>query len=204
MAEIEPSSRLYEQQRRALHDGQRARTASRTATRRPRRSASSSPATGWSRSAMRRPSRCAPSPTMRGASRSWCAMRRPCWSACSTRSSTGWPTSSRTSAPRSSASPRTSSSSDIEERRIPAARLTALLTRIGRAQTLLTKIRYSAVSTNRMLSFLGRLEPPARRRPSRTLRHHLASLTTDVTSLERACELPVATISPSCSTPRSA
>ena len=48
----------------------------------------------------------------------------------------------------------TSSSSDMDERRIPAARLTALLTRIGRTQTLLTKIRYSAVSTSRMLSFL--------------------------------------------------
>ena len=33
--------------------------------------------------------------------------------------------------------------------------LTALLTRIGRTQTLLTKIRYSAVSTMRMLSFLA-------------------------------------------------
>ena len=44
---------------------------------------------------------------------------------------------------------------EVEERRIPADALTALLTRIGRAQTLLTKIRYSAVSTSRMLSFLG-------------------------------------------------
>jgi len=44
---------------------------------------------------------------------------------------------------------------DMDERRIPAARLTALLTRIGRAQTLLTKIRYSSVSTIRMLSFLS-------------------------------------------------
>src|SRR5258708_33685378 len=41
------------------------------------------------------------------------------------------------------------------ERRIPARKLTALLTRIGRVQTLLTKIRYSAVTTIRMLSFLG-------------------------------------------------
>ena len=44
---------------------------------------------------------------------------------------------------------------EVEDRRIPAARLTALLTRIGRAQTLLAKIRYSAVSTMRMLSFLS-------------------------------------------------
>ena len=71
---------------------------------------------------------------------------------------------------------------DIEARRIPAARLTALLTRIGRVQTLLTKIRYSAVSTNRMLSFLGgstRLHDPAQV----DARHHLSSLTTDVMSL---------------------
>jgi len=71
---------------------------------------------------------------------------------------------------------------DIEARRIPAARLTALLTRIGRVQTLLTKIRYSAVSTNRMLSFLGgsnRMHDAAQL----DARHHLSSLTTDVMSL---------------------
>jgi len=71
---------------------------------------------------------------------------------------------------------------DLEARRIPAARLTALLTRIGRAQTLLTKIRYSAVSTNRMLSFLGGsklMHEPAQVEA----RHHLTSLTTDVVSL---------------------
>ena len=71
---------------------------------------------------------------------------------------------------------------DIEARRIPAARLTALLTRIGRTQTLLTKIRYSAVSTNRMLSFLGgsnRMHDEAQV----DARHHLTSLTTDVMSL---------------------
>src|SRR6476469_4459551 len=44
---------------------------------------------------------------------------------------------------------------NMDERRIPAARLTAFLTRIGRTQTLLTKARYSAVSTLRMLSFLS-------------------------------------------------
>ena len=42
-----------------------------------------------------------------------------------------------------------------DQRRIPAEKLTALLTRVGRTQTLLTKIRYSAVSTLRMLSFFG-------------------------------------------------
>ena len=49
---------------------------------------------------------------------------------------------------------------DMDERRIPAARLTALLTRIGRTQTLLTKIRYSAVST------LTDAELPVRREPA--------------------------------------
>ena len=71
---------------------------------------------------------------------------------------------------------------DLEARRIPAARLTALLTRIGRAQTLLAKIRYSAVSTSRMLSFLAasnRMHDPA----NKEVRHHLGSLTTDVVSL---------------------
>jgi magnesium transporter len=71
---------------------------------------------------------------------------------------------------------------EIDDRRIPAARLTALLTRIGRAQTLLTKIRYSAVSTSRMLNFLSgsnRLHDAA----NQEFRHHVTSLTTDVTSL---------------------
>src|SRR3954470_4087154 len=70
----------------------------------------------------------------------------------------------------------------MDERRIPAARLTALLTRIGRAQSLLAKIRYSAVSTIRMLSFLSgsnRLHDEA----NAESRHHVVSLTTDVTSL---------------------
>ena len=70
----------------------------------------------------------------------------------------------------------------MDERRIPAQRLTALLTRIGRAQTLLAKSRYSAVSTSRMLSFVAgtaRLHQPEH---EDTL-HHLASLATDVASL---------------------
>ena len=70
----------------------------------------------------------------------------------------------------------------LEARRIPADRLTALLTRIGRTQTLLTKIRYSGVSTSRMLSFLGssaRLNDPA----NSDAHGHLASLMTDVSSL---------------------
>jgi magnesium transporter len=72
---------------------------------------------------------------------------------------------------------------DMDQRRIPAARLTALLTRIGRTQTLTSKIRYSAVSTMRMLSFLtgsNRLHEGAK---SAELRNHIASMTTDVTSL---------------------
>jgi magnesium transporter len=71
---------------------------------------------------------------------------------------------------------------DQDERRIPAARLTALLTRIGRTQTLLTKIRYSAVSTLRMLSFLGGSNR-VHEEDQKELRHHVASLTADVTSL---------------------
>jgi len=42
-----------------------------------------------------------------------------------------------------------------DARRIPADRLTALLTRIGRTQILLTKVRETAVSTARLLSFLS-------------------------------------------------
>ena len=69
-----------------------------------------------------------------------------------------------------------------DERRIPARKLTALLTSIGRTQTLLTKIRYSAVSTMRMLSFFGASNIV--HEESRTeLRHHVTSLTADVTSL---------------------
>jgi magnesium transporter len=72
--------------------------------------------------------------------------------------------------------------SDQDERRIPAAKLTKLLTSIGHAQTVLTKIRYSSVSTLRMLSFLAgsNLVNDA---GHTELRHHLTSLTADVTSL---------------------
>ena len=69
-----------------------------------------------------------------------------------------------------------------DERRIPAAKLTALLTSIGRAQTLLTKIRYSAVSTLRTLSFLAGSNL-VHDQEQKELRHHITSLTTDVTSL---------------------
>jgi magnesium transporter len=71
---------------------------------------------------------------------------------------------------------------EIEDRRIPADKLTRLLTSIGRAQTLVSKIRYTGVSTNRMLSFLAgskRLHEAMHE----DSRNHIASLTTDVTSL---------------------
>lgn len=71
---------------------------------------------------------------------------------------------------------------DLDERRIPAPRLTALLNRIGRAQTLLTKIRYTAVSTGRLLSFLSgssRMNAEANAKE----RNHVTSLSTDVSSL---------------------
>ena len=71
---------------------------------------------------------------------------------------------------------------EIEDRRIPAEKLTRLLTSIGRAQTLVTKIRYTAVSTNRMLSFLAGSKR-LHQAPQEDTRNHIASLTTDVTSL---------------------
>ena len=71
---------------------------------------------------------------------------------------------------------------NMDERRIPAARLTALLTRIGRTQTLQSKIRYSAVSTIRMLSFLSGANRFHEEGKS-DVRHHLTSLSTDATSL---------------------
>ena len=71
---------------------------------------------------------------------------------------------------------------EMDERRIPAARLTAMLTRIGRAQSLLAKIRETAVSTSRLLSFLGG-SAPINEDANAAERKHLASLTTDVASL---------------------
>ena len=69
-----------------------------------------------------------------------------------------------------------------DQRRIPADSLTRLLTSIGRNQTLLTKIRYSAVSTLRMLSFFAGSNLVHDEQHTE-VRHHVASLTTDVTSL---------------------
>ena len=70
----------------------------------------------------------------------------------------------------------------VDERRIPAHRLTTLLSSIGRAQSLLARIRETAVSTGRLLSFLGgsgALRGDARE----AARSHAASLSTDVASL---------------------
>lgn len=72
--------------------------------------------------------------------------------------------------------------SNQQERRIPVEKLRSLLTSIGRVQTLLTKIRYSAVSTLRMLSFLSGSNR-IHEKDQTELRHHLGSLTTDLTAL---------------------
>jgi magnesium transporter len=69
-----------------------------------------------------------------------------------------------------------------DQRRIPADRLTKLLTDIGRTQTLLSKIRYSAVSTLRMLSFFAGSNL-VHEEKQKELRHHVSSLTNDLTSL---------------------
>ena len=69
-----------------------------------------------------------------------------------------------------------------DERRIPVEKLTALLTSIGRTQTLLNKIRYSTVSTLRMLSFLSGAHM-LHEEEQKDLRHHVESMTTDATSL---------------------
>jgi len=71
---------------------------------------------------------------------------------------------------------------EMDERRIPAARLTAMLTRIGRAQSLLAKIRETAVSTSRLLSFLGG-SALVNEDGNAAERKHLSILTTDVASL---------------------
>lgn len=71
---------------------------------------------------------------------------------------------------------------NIDARRIPATRLTALLTRIGRAQTLLAKIRYTAVTTSRMLSFLATSDRLQGAKQKAGL-GHLSSLSTDIHAL---------------------
>jgi magnesium transporter len=71
---------------------------------------------------------------------------------------------------------------NVDQRRIPAERLTSLLTRIGRAQSLLAKCGYSAVSTGRMLSFLAGM-PKVHEAAEPDTQRHLASLSRDVASL---------------------
>ena len=70
----------------------------------------------------------------------------------------------------------------LEARRISADKLTALLTRIGLAQTLLAKIRFSAMSMRRTLGFLGGSAPMEGPAQAKT-REHLASLSTDIAAL---------------------
>ena len=69
-----------------------------------------------------------------------------------------------------------------DARRIPADRLTALLTRIGRTQVLLAKIRETAVSTARLLSFLSSSDPMKVERAG-PVRDRITSLARDVRSL---------------------
>ena len=68
-----------------------------------------------------------------------------------------------------------------DARRIPAARLTALLTRIGRNQSLLARVRETAVSTSRLISFLGGSSRLGKETPEH--REHIASLAADTSSL---------------------
>lgn len=70
----------------------------------------------------------------------------------------------------------------VDARRIPAVRLTTLLTRIGQTQSLLAKIRETQTSTNRALTFLSGTRRLRSRRSSDS-REHLASLTADTLSL---------------------
>jgi magnesium transporter len=65
-------------------------------------------------------------------------------------------------------------------RRVPAERLEALLNRIGRAQGLLTRIRETAVSSSRAIGFLAATE---RVRGDEGLRERMQSLAADIASL---------------------
>jgi magnesium transporter len=69
-----------------------------------------------------------------------------------------------------------------QERRIPVHTLTSLLTRIGLQQRLLSKIRFSAVSTMRMLNFFGGSNLVHDEKQAE-LRHHIASINADTTAL---------------------
>ena len=66
--------------------------------------------------------------------------------------------------------------------RVPATRLTMLLNRIGTSQSLLTKIRETGTSTGRLLSFLG-ASSVIRSPKAENAREHVGSLAADVASL---------------------
>jgi magnesium transporter len=70
----------------------------------------------------------------------------------------------------------------VDARRIPAVRLTSLLTRIGQTQSLLAKIRETQTSTNRALTFLSGT-PRLRSRKAADAREHVGSLIADTASL---------------------
>ncbi|MFN2472851.1 MAG: magnesium transporter CorA family protein [Sphingomicrobium sp.] len=69
---------------------------------------------------------------------------------------------------------------NVDERRIPAARLTALLTRIGQAQSLLARIRETGVSTSRLIHFLAGTN---RVKQLADERDHVGSLSADIAAL---------------------
>jgi len=69
-----------------------------------------------------------------------------------------------------------------DARRIPAARLTAVLNRIGKTQLLLAKVRETETSTSLVLSFLG-ASSRLRSRKAAAAREHVASLSADTASL---------------------
>jgi magnesium transporter len=73
-------------------------------------------------------------------------------------------------------------SREVSERRIPAKQLEALINRLGRAQSLLARIRESTVSALRLLSFLAgstRLQDPK----SAGAHAHVVSVQTDASAL---------------------
>lgn len=69
-----------------------------------------------------------------------------------------------------------------ENQRVPARRLEAVLHRVGRVQSLVAKIRETAVSTARALSFLASSDRMSAQDCART-REQVASLATDVSAL---------------------
>lgn len=70
----------------------------------------------------------------------------------------------------------------VDARRIPAQKLTILLNRIGKTQSLLAKIRETETSMSRLLSFLY-ATPRLRSRRAADAREHIRSLADDTSSL---------------------